>query len=189
MEVLIRKIATYVETFYFEGGKKLAKPLKMAAAMAVVKNPYAGQPFQEDLSELVNTHCHVLGELLGTEAVKALGEGEEVEAFGKGALVGTSGEIEHGSVIIHSLKFGNPFRNLVEGSSLLPSAEKRGGIGVPIDIALKHKNDVKIRSHHQTFEVRLPDAPLPDEIVVIIAAANGGRPHSRAGTLEDDLKK
>src|SRR5690606_32759718 len=102
------------------------------------------QPFQEDLSELIDSHCPVLGELLGKEAVEALGE--EVEAYGKGALVGTAGEIEHASALIHSLKFGNPFRKMVGGESLLPSAEKRGVTGSSIDLAIKHKIDSKIRS-------------------------------------------
>lgn len=186
MEVKIRKMAHYVETFYEEGGKPLDVPLKVAAVMAVVKNPLAHQPFAEDLSELVDTHCPVLGRLLADE-IKTL-IGDQAEAYGKGALVGTAGEIEHGSALIHSLKFGNPIREALEGESLLPSAEKRGAAGTPIDIAIKHKNDVKIRSHHQTFEVRIPDAPFPDEIVVIVAAASGGRPHARIGSLADDLK-
>ncbi|WP_338421098.1 amino acid synthesis family protein [Mesobacillus harenae] len=186
MEVSIRKIVTYVEKIYIEGGKPLEKPLKIATALAVVKNPYANKPFQEDLSELIDSHCAILGELLGREAVEALGE--EVEAYGKGALVGISGEIEHASAIIHSLKFGNPFRQLVKGISLLPSSEKRGMTGASIDLALKHKTDVKIRSHHQTLEVRIPDAPFPDEIVVICVAASSGRPHPRIGSLHDELR-
>lgn len=185
MEVVIRKTAAYVETFYSEGGNELDKSIKIAAAMAVVKNPYANQPFQRDLSELINSHCPVLGELLGKKAVEVLGE--EVEAYGKGALVGTGGEIEHASALIHSLKFGNPIRNLVNGKSLLPSAEKRGVTGSAIDLALKHKTDAKIRSHHQTFEVRIPDAPFPDEIVVIAAVSSAGRPHPRIGSLQDEV--
>lgn len=185
MEVVIRKVATYVETFYIEGGKELEKSIKIAAGMAVVKNPYANQSYQEDLSELIDSHCSVLGDLLGKKAVEVLGE--VVEAYGKGALVGTDGEIEHASALIHSLKFGNPIRNLVNGSSLLPSAEKRGATGSSIDLALKHITDAKIRSHHQTFEVRIPDAPFPDEIVVIVAVSSAGRPHPRIGSLQDEM--
>ncbi|MBM7572699.1 amino acid synthesis family protein [Aquibacillus albus] len=185
MEVNIRKIVTYTEKIYKEGGASLERPIKIATAMAVIKNPYANQPFQEDLSELIDSHCPVLGDMLGKEAVELLNE--EVEAYGKGALVGTSGEIEHASALIHSLKFGNPFRQLVNGESLLPSSEKRGVTGSSIDLAIKHKTDPKIRSHHQTFEVRIPDAPLPDEIVVICVVASSGRPHPRIGSLHDEL--
>jgi hypothetical protein len=137
------------------------------------------------LTEFADALCSPIGELLAKEATTLLGE--PVEAFGKGALVGTNGEVEHGSAIIHNLKFGNHLRNLAEGESLLPSAEKRGATGAPIDIALKHKNDTKIRSHHQTFEIRVPDAPLPDEIVISLAVSSGGRPHQRSGALKDQL--
>jgi len=186
MEPRIRKLAVYTETVTEEGGRPLERPLRLAAAMAVVRNPYANAPYVEDLSQLIETHCPVIGELLAEELHRLIGD--EAEAFGKGALVGTAGDIEHGSAIIHSLKFGNPIRGRLKGESLLPSAEKRGATGASLDIALKHKNDVKIRSHHLTFEVRIPDAPLPDEIVVVAAAASSGRPHARIGTLQDDLK-
>ncbi len=186
MRVQIRKMASYTETIVEEGGKLLAEPLKVAAAMVVIKNPYAGRPFVQDLSELIESHCRPVGELLAREISALIGDG--AEAYGKGALVGTAGEIEHGSAIIHSLKFGNPIRTILAGESLLPSAEKRGAPGASLDIAIKHKNDAKIRSHHQTFEVRIPDAPFADEIVVVIAASTAGRPHPRIGSLQDDMK-
>lgn len=186
MKVRIRKLAGYTETITEEGGRPLERPLLLAAAMVVVKNPYAGVPYVEDLGELIDSHCPVIGALLAEELHRLIGD--KAEAFGKGALVGTLGDVEHGSAIIHSLKFGNPIRRRMQGESLLPSAEKRGAPGASLDIALKHKNDVKVRSHHQTFEVRIPDAPLPDEIVIVAAAASAGRPHARIGTLQDDLK-
>ncbi|WP_158738124.1 amino acid synthesis family protein [Alteribacillus sp. YIM 98480] len=184
MEVNIRKIASYTEKILKEGNESLHKPLKIATAIAVIKNPYANKPFQHDLKEFIDSHCHVLGELLAKDVVELIGG--QVEAYGKGALVGTAGEIEHGSAIIHNLKFGNPMRNIVNGKSLLPSAEKRGATGASIDLAIKHKTDATIRSHHQTFEVRVPDAPLADEIVVMFAAADAGRAHARIGDLQDD---
>ncbi len=187
MEVKIRKLASYTEKFIEEGGKPLEQPLIIAAAMVVIKNPLAHHPFVEDLSEFIDSHCPVVGRLLADEIKQLIGS--EAEAYGKGALVGTAGEIEHASALIHSLKFGNPIREALGGTSLLPSAEKRGAAGLAIDIAIKHKTDVTVRSHHQTFEVRIPDAPFPDEIVVIVAAASGGRPHARIGTLADDLQE
>ncbi|MGW6300692.1 amino acid synthesis family protein [Peribacillus butanolivorans] len=128
----MRKFATFIEEIIEEGGQMADKSNKLVAAMAVIKNPYAGKPFQKDLSEMVNDFAPTLGEILGKKAVEVLGE--PVEAYGKGALVGSDGEIEHGSALIHTLKFGNAFRGAAKGSSYLPSAEKRGGVGAPIDI-------------------------------------------------------
>lgn len=185
MELKIRKLATFIEEIIEEGGQILETPKKVVAAMAVIKNPYSGRPFKKDLSEMVNAFAPTIGEILGKKAVEVLGE--PVEAYGKGALVGSDGEIEHGSALIHTLKFGNAFRGAAQGSSYLPSAEKRGGVGASIDIAIKHSQDLKVRSHHQTFEVRIPDAPRADEIVIICAVTNSGRPHPRSGSLQDEL--
>jgi hypothetical protein len=183
VRLTIRKLATYTEDFVREGGREQARPVRLAAAMAVVANPYADR-YVEDLSPLVEELSPSLGELLGTTVTRTLGG--EVEAYGKGALVGERGEIEHGSAIIHTLKFGDPFRELVGGTALLPSAEKRGACGAPLDLALKHKNDASIRSHHWTFEVRVPDAPHADEILVVCAGATGGRPNARIGSGPKD---
>lgn len=176
----VRKLVTYVEDYMHEGGREQKPPIRVAAAMAVVNNPFVGR-YVEDLSDpLVEEYAPVLGRLLGLAAIEALA-GAEVEAYGKGALVGEAGEIEHGSAIIHTLRFGNPFRDAANGTALLPSAEKRGGCGSPLDIALKHKHDHAVRSHHWTFEVRVPDAPRADEILVVCAAASAGRPNARIG--------
>ena len=183
MEAEIRKIVTITETFVTEGGRPLERRPMLAAAGAIVRNPYVGQ-FVEDLSPLVDGISPEVGTLLGEMVVDLL-DGP-VEAYGKGALVGADGEIEHGSAIIHTLKFGDPFRKAASGTSLLPAAEKRGAVGAPLDLALKHKDDHAVRSHHWTFEVRIPDAPRADEIVVYCAAANAGRPHARIGAGPQD---
>lgn len=185
MDLEIRKLVTLVEEVLLEGGQSVSRPVRVAAAMAVIRNPYAGR-YVEDLSPMIDSFAPRLGELLGRRAVDALGA--PVEAYGKGALVGLAGEIEHGSAIIHTLKFGDPFRAAAGGTALLPSAEKRGPAGASLDLALKHKIDPKVRSHHQTFEVRIPDAPLPDEIVVVCAVASSGRPHPRIGSLHAELE-
>ncbi|OMP65970.1 amino acid synthesis family protein [Domibacillus epiphyticus] len=189
MEIEIRKIVTVCEETFIEGFKKAEKPVRIAAALAVIKNPYAGQ-FVEELQPLINTYSEKLGKLLPKKAMEALNiSGEEVEAYGKGALVGLDGEIEHGSAIIHTLTFGNPFRSLCgDAETLLPSAEKRGSAGAGIDLAIKHKMDEKTRSHHMTFETRIPDAPRNDEIVVIAAVASSGRAHPRIGSLHKELE-
>lgn len=182
----IRKVVTVTEEWLNEGGRAPKHPTRLAAAMAVVTNPFAGR-YVEDLSPLVDVISPPLSELLSRKVVDLLGG--KVEAYGKGALVGEDGELEHGSAIIHTLKFGNPFRDLANGRALLPSAEKRGGIGASLDLALKHVDDHAVRSHHWTFEVRVPDAPRADEIVVISVGADGPRPQARigAGPQDDDV--
>lgn len=184
MELSIRKLVTFTETYVREGNLEVDPPLMLAAAGAVVRNPLCGLPFTEDLSELVDTVAQPLGILLGGKVVAML-EGK-VEAVGKGVLVGSGGEIEHGSAVIHTLKFGNPFRDAVRGKALLPAAEKRGGVGACLDLALKHKDDHSVRSHHMTFEVRVPDAPAADEMVVFCVGSSAGRPHARIGSGPQD---
>jgi Amino acid synthesis len=173
----IRKIYLVVEEIRAEGGRAVQEPVRSAAAGAVIANPLAGR-FEENLSPLADTYCKPLGQLLAERALEALGN-REPEAYGKGALVGLAGELEHGSAIIHNLNFGNRVREPVGGESLLPAAEKRGAAGATLDLPLKHKLDQTVRSHHQTLEVRIPDAPGDEEIVVWVAFATSGRPHAR----------
>jgi hypothetical protein len=180
----LRKVVTVVEDIHEEGGRTVEPPVRIAAAGAVIANPFSGR-YVEDLQPLIDTYCEPLGTLLTERALELLGA--EVEGYGKGALVGVDGEIEHGSAIIHNLRFGNKVREPVDGTSLLPAAEKRGAPGAPIDVAIKHKTDHSVRSHHQTFEVRIPDAPRADEIVIWVALASSGRPHSRLGAFGSEL--
>jgi Amino acid synthesis len=180
----LRKMVTIVEDVREEGGRPVEPPVRIAAAAAVVANPFAGR-FVDDLEPLIETYCEPLGTLL-TERALGLLDGD-AEAYGKGALVGMDGEVEHGSAIIHNLRFGDRVRDPVGGTSLLPSAEKRGAAGASLDLAIKHKTDHRVRSHHQTFEVRIPDAPRPDEIVIWVALASNGRPHSRLGEFGSEL--
>jgi hypothetical protein len=176
MDLKIRKIATYLEETLIEGEKPVKEKCVIGAAMAVIKNPYAGCGFVEDLTPMTETFAPKLT-ILHQKVVELVSD--EVEAFGKGVLVGTAGEIEHGCGLVHNRKFTDPFREATKGTSRLPSVEKRGVCGSSIDIPLKHKTDTTRRSHHMTFEVRIPDAPFPDEIVVICAVSTKGRPHAR----------
>lgn len=176
---------TVVEDVHEEGGRAVEPPARMVAAGAVIANPFAGR-YVEDLEPLIDRYCEPVGSLLTARALELLGA--EAEGYGKAALVGLDGEIEHGSAIIHNLRFGNHVREPVGGTSLLPAAEKRGAAGAPIDIAIKHKHDHSVRSHHQTFEVRIPDAPGPGEIVIWVALASSGRPQSRLGEFGSELK-
>lgn len=180
----LRKVVTVVEDVLREGGEPVEPPTRLVAAGAVVENPFAGR-FVPDLQPLVDRYCEPLGELLTARALEALGVA--AEGVGKGALVGLEGEVEHGSAIIHNLRFGNHVRSAIGGTALLPAAEKRGAAGAPLDIAVKHKDDHTVRSHHQTFEVRIPDAPAAGEIVIWVALASGGRPQSRLAAFGSEL--
>lgn len=185
----IRKLVIFLEETYIEGGKEAGRPTRIAAACAVISSPFAGK-FVEDLSPIINQYCKAMGEMLPRRVTEALGiEGGQVESFGKGVIVGLAGEIEHGVAITHSLLFGNPFRKICgNAKSLLPSGEKRGPAGCCLDVPLKHRNDSTKRSHHMSIEVRIPDAPLPDEIVVIAAVSDKGRPHARLPEFGEEIK-
>ncbi|WP_322418201.1 amino acid synthesis family protein [Mesorhizobium huakuii] len=181
----IRRIITIVEETRIEGGRPVDPPTRRAGAIAVIRNPYAGT-FVEDLSGLVDIG-EALGDILPRRAVAALGiAGDQVESFGKAAAVGADGELEHAAAILHP-KLGAPFRDVLgKGAALIPSSKKRGGLGVPLDIPLGHKDAAKVRSHFDGMEVRVPDAPRADEIVVAIAVTDSGRPHPRVGGLTKD---
>ena len=173
----VRKLVVIEEEIRLEGGRPAKRPYRAVAAAAVVSNLCAGR-YVDDLAPLIDEYCDELGELLAEMVVSRLPEG--VEAYGKGAVVGTAGEVEHASAIIHNLRFGNAFRKQVPDSvTLLPSVEKRGFPGVTFDVPLKHVTDAATRSHHQTLELRVADAPQADEIVVVLAGASSGRPQER----------
>jgi Amino acid synthesis len=177
LEAVVRKLYQIVEEVHIEGSRTVEPPTTIAVAAAVIANPFAGRDV-EDLTPLIDTYSQKLGVLLAARCVELLPGAPE--AFGKGALVGSDGEIEHGSAIIHTLRFGNPVRSAAgEATTLLPSLEKRGTVGSSFDVPLKHIYDATTRSHHQSFEVRVPDAPRPDEIVVAVAMSTAGRPCAR----------
>lgn len=182
MSVEIRRIITIVEETRQEGGKPVNPPTRRAAAVAVIRNPFAGR-YVDDLSALSEIGAE-LGDILPKRAVAALGiPGDQIESFGKAAAVGANGELEHAAAILHP-KLGAPFRDVLgTGAALIPSSKKRGGLGVPLDIPLGHKDAAKVRSHFDGMEVRVPDAPRDDEIVVAIAVTDSGRPHPRVGGL------
>lgn len=185
MSVEIRRIITIVEETRTEGGKAVNPPTRRAAAVAVIRNPYVGT-FVDDLSALSDVGAE-LGDILPRRAVAALGiAGDQVESFGKAAAVGADGELEHAAAILHP-KLGAPFRDILgKGAALIPSSKKRGGLGIPLDIPLGHKDAAKVRSHFDGMEVRISDAPRDDEIVVAIAVTDSGRPHPRVGGLTKD---
>lgn len=182
----IRKLVTVVEEILADGGREARRPLRRAAAVAVIENPFAGR-FVEDLTELVDMG-EELGALLAKKATEALGG--PAESFGKAAIVGERGEYEHAAALLHP-KLGAPLRAAIGGGkAIIPSAKKLGGPGTTIDVPLHFKDAVFVRSHYDAMEVRLNDAPRADEIVLAIALTDGGRPHPRIGGLtKDEAKK
>ena len=185
----IRKIYTFIEQTYSEGTVQLDKPACKAAAAAVFKNPYAGK-YQEDLS-LLYEWSEQLGEMLTQKAVAALEIAPaEVHSYGKGAIAGGKGELEHCAALMHPA-LGKPMRdNVGGGKALIPSAKKLGFPGVSLDVPLHFKDAAFVRSHFDAMEVRLPDAPRGDELVLIVAVTDCGRPLARVGGLKlEDAKK
>ena len=181
--VVIRKISVSVEETHVEMGQSITPPTRRALAIAVIKNPFAGQ-YVEDLSDLMEAGA-MLGGLLGERCVQALGiEPHEAQSYGKAAIVGERGELEHAAAILHP-KLGAPLRKAVQkGAALVPSAKKRGGPGTPIDVPLGHKDAAYVRSHFDAVEARITDAPASDEILVAVAVTDSGRPLPRIGGLQ-----
>jgi hypothetical protein len=188
MQLEVRKIVRYVETTLIEGGRLAPKPLVLFAAAAVLRNPWTGRGFVEDLKPEIHALASPLGGLLTGEILAMAGGGDLVEGYGKAAVVGTSGEIEHASALIHTLRFGNHYRKAVGAKSYLSFTNTRGGPNCPIVIPLMHKADEGMRSHYLTIQFSVLDAPGPDEIIVSLGASVGGRPHHRIGDRYQDLR-
>ena len=188
--VVIRKIVDFVEDIMIEGGRSVPKPLRMAACAAVIRNPWAGQSFVEDLQPAILAHAPVLANALVPRLVNLMGGASRIEAYGKAAVVGTGGEIDHAAGLIHTLHFGNAFRKGADGNAFLPFINKRAGAGTMISFPLTHKREERkgTRSHFLSIEFAIPDAPSADEIVVVLGAADGGRPHHRIGDRFQDMK-
>ena len=189
MATIIRKTLLHVENTLIEGGREAARPLTLIAAMAVVKNPWAGRGFVEDLKPEIHDVAPILGELLTGMIIEAAGSGEAVEAYGKSAVVGLDGEVEHASALIHTLRFGNHYRTAVGAKSYLAFCNTRGPANAPVMIPLMDKNDEGRRSHYLTIQTAIADAPAADEIVIALGASIGGRPHHRIGDRYQDLRE
>jgi hypothetical protein len=179
----IRKIIVQVDELRSEMGRDVTPPARKALAMAVIENPYAGR-YSENLDELIAIG-EELGALLGEKCVKALGIARgQAQSYGKAAIVGEAGELEHAAAILHP-KLGAPLRKAVEkGAALVPSSKKRGGLGTAIDVPLGHKDAAFVRSHFDAMEARVPDAPRANEIVVAVVVTDSGRPLPRIGGLQ-----
>ena len=185
----LRKVVTHTEEVHIEGGRAADPPLRLLGIAAVLTNPWAGRGFVEDLRPTILEVAPRLGEVLVPRLVDLAGGADAVEGYGKAAMVGTSGEVEHGSALIHTLRFGNVFREAVGGTAYLSFTNTRGGPGATLSIPMMHKLDPGWRSHYLTLEMTVADAPAPDEIVVAIGASVGGRPHHRIGNRYSDMEE
>lgn len=183
MTANIRKIIVQIDEIHQEMGRIIFPPTRRALAMAVIDNPYAGR-YSENLDELIAIG-EALGELLGNRCVQALGIAPDAaQSYGKAAIVGEAGEIEHAAAILHP-KLGAPLRKAVaKGAALVPSAKKRGTLGTAIDVPLGHKDAAFVRSHFDAMEARVSDAPRANEIVVAVVVTDSGRPLARIGGLQ-----
>ena len=182
MSAKIRKIAVNIEETHIEIGKAIEPPTRKAVAVAVIENPFAGE-YVEDLTPLMDIGAE-LGALLGKKCVDALRiQPSEAQSFGKSAMVGENGELEHAAAILHP-KLGAPLRAEVEqGAALVPSSKKMGSPGQVLDVPLGHKDAAYVRSHFDGIEVQLNDAPRANEIMVAVAVTDSGRPLPRVGGL------
>ncbi len=183
MPAQIRKLIVQVDETRLEMGRAIEPPTRRALAMAVIHNPCAGR-YVENLDELIAIG-EELGALLGKRCVEALGIAPgAAQSYGKAAIVGEAGEIEHAAAILHP-KLGAPLRKAVDkGAALVPSAKKRGGLGTAIDVPLGHKDAAFVRSHFDAMEARIGDAPRANEILVAVAVTDSGRPLARIGGLQ-----
>jgi len=183
MMAKIRKLIVQVDETRIEMGKPVDPPTRRALAMAVIENPFAGR-YEENLDALISIG-EELGGLLGDKCVAALGIAPgDAQSYGKAAIVGEAGELEHAAAILHP-KLGAPLRKAVEkGAALVPSSKKRGGLGTAIDVPLGHKDAAFVRSHFDAMEARVADAPRANEIVVAVVVTDSGRPLPRIGGLQ-----
>ena len=183
----IRRTILNIQTTQEEGGKPLETPTKLISALAIIRNPWAGRGFVEDLSPEIKRMAPVLGKLLTDRLIALAGSGDAIEAYGKACISGTDCEVEHASALIHTLHFGNFYREAVGAKSYLGFTNTRGPANTQIQIPLMDKHDTGRRSHYLTVQFSIYDAPACDELVVALGAATRGRPHHRIGDRYSDL--
>lgn len=178
----LRKISSTIEEVPHDSLGTITR----ATATAVIANPWLGTGTSHDLAEHTEAIAPVLAKLLSDRLLDVLGGAEKVEAFGKAALVGLDGELEHAGALIHTPYFGNLLREALEGTSIICFVDGRAVPGEQLRVPMWHKSAAATRSHYQTIELSLPDAPHAGEIAVIAAASTGPRPHARIGDRTTD---
>jgi hypothetical protein len=186
MSTGLRKVSTFIEETLIEGGKAADRPITTVIVAAILRNPWANRGFVDDLRPDILR----LAPALGTEMTRRLTvimPAEKVEAYGKAAAVGVNGEIEHGSALIHTLRFGNMYREAVQGTAFLSFTNTRVGPGALLSVPMIHKSETGKRSHFITATIQIADAPGPDEILIAIGASDGGRAHPRIADRFQDM--
>ncbi len=187
MSVEIRRTLLNIQTTHEEGGKKVDTPTKLVAAMAIIKNPWFGRGYVENLRPEIREAGPVVGKLL-TDMILDV-TGDALEGYGKASVVGMGGELEHAQALTHTLWFGNQYREAVDAKTYLVFSNTRGSAGTSLVIPLMDKHDGGRRSHYQTIHLQIPDAPAEDEIIVALGASVGGHPNHRIGDRYEDLKE
>ena len=190
MKLELRKFTKFVDKTFIEGGKEAKEPVLLVSVAAVFKNPWQ---LEKVLSKILNQSfldlAPKLGDILVPELIKEIGSPEKILAYGKAGTVGLNGEIEHASAFIHTLRFGNKFRDAVGGTSYLSFTNTRGPAGSKMSIPMMHKTDSGLRPYYLTHEFTIHDAPFDDEIVIAIGGASSGRAHARTGDRYQDMKE
>jgi Amino acid synthesis len=184
----LRKLVTYDEKIHRDGDRAADPVLRLIAVAAVLRNPWAGRGYVEDLSPEINRIAPLLGQMLTDRLIALAGSGDAVQAYGKACVTGTDGEMEHASALIHTLRFGNFYREAVGAKTYLGFTNLRGPANTQLQIPLMDKHDAGRRSHYLTIQFSVHDAPAHDELVVALGASTGGRPHHRIGDRYADLK-
>lgn len=183
----LRKVVTFDEDIHREGARAADPVLRMIGVAAVLRNPWHGQGYVEDLAPEIKRLAPPLGQMLTDRLIALAGSGAAIEAYGKACIAGTDCELEHASALIHTLQFGNFYREAVGAKSYLGFTNTRGPANTQVQIPLMDKHDTGRRSHYLTVQFSICDAPAHDEVVVALGAATGGRPHHRIGDRYSDL--
>ncbi|MGW7514464.1 amino acid synthesis family protein [Streptomyces sp. NPDC054796] len=182
----IRRVVSSCEELTGELGTAVHQPVRRGAVAIAVRNPWAGRGIVEDLQPEVEELAPVLAREIADRLTAMLGGAESIASFGKAALVGLDGEAEHGDALIHTPYFGNILRELLDGTSIIAFSEERSPAGATVTVPMWHKTEAATRSHYATTQIRVPDGPRPDELVVTAAAATGPRPNARIGDRRTD---
>ena len=189
MDLKLRKFSKFVDKTFIEGGKAAKEPVLLVSVAAIIENPWSEKGFVEDLKPIILDLAPKLGDVLVPELIKEMGSPERILAYGKAGVVGLSGEIEHASAFIHTLRFGNKFRDAVGGTSYLSFTNIRGPAGCKISIPMMHKTDSGLIPYYLTHEFTIHDAPCDNEIVIAIGGASSGRAHARTGDRYQDMEE
>jgi len=177
----VRRFHTLVEDTVTEGGVVLPRAVRRVVVAAVVTNPWSGRPHADDLGAFVHESCPALSRDVMTRILPHYSDDDRIEAFGKAVVVGLAGEVEHGAALVHNPFFSDVVRAAVDGTAVIASTEARGEAGTTVHVPLCHVTSASTRSHYQGCAVSVPDAPHPDEIVVVVATSSSGRPLPRIG--------